>query len=252
VGLRSLIVARPGGRHPGPQGNGLLTRLLADEFVVLEELADAPVDRLEEVAHRRTIFERLAAQRRSGGERPYVLTGSSVPLGAMGYVAGALELAGQLEAAGLHHPIVAVTSAGATQAGLEVANRLLGQPFGILGLAYLPTGGDGPGWVARIATSAATLLGYDLTIDPASVVNDDRSADPGYGVLTAARREAIDLAAQLEGLLLDPVYTATGMAGVIGRARARQLGRDDTVVFIHTGGLPALFSYGDEILQNRG
>jgi 1-aminocyclopropane-1-carboxylate deaminase/D-cysteine desulfhydrase-like pyridoxal-dependent ACC family enzyme len=250
VGLRSLIVARPGGRHPGPQGNGLLTRLLADEFVVLEELANAPVDRLAEIEHRRIVFERLAADRRSRGDRPYVLTGSSVPLGAIGYVAGALELAGQLEAAGLDRPIVAVTSAGATQAGLEVANRLLGEPFRILGLAYLPTGGHGPDWIAQIAISAATLLGHDLPVDPATVVNDDRSTGPGYGVMTAARREAIHLAARLEGLLLDPVYTATGMAGLVSRTRAGLLGRRDTVVFIHTGGLPALFSYGQEILPD--
>jgi 1-aminocyclopropane-1-carboxylate deaminase/D-cysteine desulfhydrase-like pyridoxal-dependent ACC family enzyme len=252
VGLRSLIVARPGGRHPGPQGNGLLSRLLADEFVILEELADAPTDRLAEIAHRRIVFERLASERRSRGERPYVLTGSSVPLGAMGYVAGALELAVQLDAAGLDDPIVAVTSAGATQAGLEVANRLLGEPFRILGLSYLPTGGHGPGWIAEIATSAATLLGYDLPVDPGTVMNDDRSSGPGYGVLTAVRREAINLAARLEGLLLDPVYTASGMAGLIRRVREGMLGREDTVAFIHTGGLPALFSYGREVLSGEG
>src|SRR4051794_11149308 len=75
AGIRSLIVAKPGGRHPGPQGNALLTRLLADEFVVLDELADAPVHRLAEVAFRARVFEGLAASRRDRGDRPYVVTG---------------------------------------------------------------------------------------------------------------------------------------------------------------------------------
>jgi len=146
AGIRSLIVARPGGTHPGPQGNGLLTRFLADEFVILDELADAPRHRLAEVAFRADVFERLSAERRRRGDRPYVLTGTSIPLGAMGYVAGGLELADQLAAAGIERPIVAVTSAGATQAGLEIVNRVLGEPFRLQGLAYAPTNGEGRSW----------------------------------------------------------------------------------------------------------
>jgi 1-aminocyclopropane-1-carboxylate deaminase/D-cysteine desulfhydrase-like pyridoxal-dependent ACC family enzyme len=243
-----LILARPGGTHPGAQGNGLLTRMLADEFVVLDELADAPTDRLAEVAHRARVFERLAEGRRAAGERPYVLTGTSIPLGAIGYVAGTLELLGQLAALGIEHPTVAVTSAGATQAGVEIANRLLGEPLHVLGLAYLPTNGLGSGWVATIANGAAALLGADLAIEPATIENDDRGAAPGYGVLTAERREAMSLAAGLEGLLLDPVYTATGMAGLNSLARSGRFGPNDTIVFIHTGGLPSLFSYAADIM----
>src|SRR5262245_4966721 len=69
AGMRSLIVARPGGTHPGAQGNGLLTRMLADEFVELEALASAPTDRLAEVAYRSEVFSALAAERRARGDR---------------------------------------------------------------------------------------------------------------------------------------------------------------------------------------
>ena len=252
AGLRALIVARPGGTHFGPQGNGLLTRLLAAEFIVMDELADVPADRLAEVALRARVFETLAETRRAAGDKPYVIVGTSIPLGAMGYVAGTLELLEQLDAMGVEHATVAVTSAGATQAGIEVANRLVGEPVRVLGISYVPTAGHGAEWVARIATGAAGLLGVELPIDPASVWNEDGAAAPAYGVLTAARREAMTLAAELEGLLLDPVYTATGMAGLLALARSGRLGRDDTVVFIHTGGLPALFAYAAEIMAPVG
>jgi 1-aminocyclopropane-1-carboxylate deaminase/D-cysteine desulfhydrase-like pyridoxal-dependent ACC family enzyme len=246
--MRSLIVVRPGGTHPGAQGNGLLVRLLADEFRVLPELADAPRDRLAEVAYRAQVFARLAADQRAAGRRPYVVTGTSVPLGAMGSVAGALELLDQVRALGLERPFVAVTSAGATQAGLEVANRLLDEPLRVAGMAYLPTGGEGPGWVARIAEGGAALLGLPLEVPVSSVVNVDVAAGPGYGVLTKARREAIALAISTEGLLLDPVYTATGLANLRTWAATGAVDPADPVVFIHTGGLPALFAYAPDLV----
>jgi len=247
VGLRSIIVARPGGTHPGAQGNGLLTRMLATEFRILDALADVPGDRLAEVAHRARVFEGLAAEQRAAGHVPYVITGTSVPLGVLGYVAGTLELVGQLEALGIGRATIAVTSAGATQAGVELALRLLGGPHRAQGLAYLPTDGQGPTWVARLASDASGLLGRSLVVDPGSVRNDDRAAGPAYGRMSDGRREAIRLAIETEALLLDPVYTATGMAGLISLVRAGQLGRDDTVVFVHTGGLPALFAYAADL-----
>lgn len=249
AGMRSLIVVRPGGRHPGPQGNGLLTRLLADEFVVMDELAEAPAGRLEEVAYRETLFQRLASERRREGATPYVLAGTSLPIGAIGYVAACLELLEQTQSLGLDRPVVAVTSAGATQAGLEVANRLLGEPFRIIGLAYLPTAGAGPGWVAELAAGASDLLGLPLQVDAGSIVNHDDVAGPAYGVLNEERREAMRLTLQTEGLLLDPVYTATGLAGLRHWAGSADHAADDEVIFIHTGGLPALFSYADDIIS---
>lgn len=247
VGLRSIIVARPGGTHPGAQGNGLLTRLVATEFRILDALADVPGDRLEEVAHRARVFEGLADEQRAAGHVPFVITGTSVPLGVLGYVAGALELVGQLDAMAIDGATIAVTSAGATQAGVELALRLLGSPHHVQGLAYLPTEHQGTAWVARLATEAAGLIGTSLDVDPHSVRNDDRAAGPAYGRMSEGRREAIRLAIETEALLLDPVYTATGMAGLVALARAGELGRDDTVVFIHTGGLPALFAYAADL-----
>jgi 1-aminocyclopropane-1-carboxylate deaminase/D-cysteine desulfhydrase-like pyridoxal-dependent ACC family enzyme len=167
-------------------------------------------------------------------------------LGVLGYVAGTLELVGQLDERGIANATIAVTSAGATHAGVELAMRLLGGPHRVQGLAYLPTNGQGSSWVARLATDAAELLGHARVVEPATVRTDDRAAGPGYGQMSEGRREAIRLAIETEGLLLDPVYTATGMAGLLALVRAGELTRDDTVVFIHTGGLPALFAYAQD------
>ena len=246
AGMRSVIVARPGGRHPGMQGNGLITRLLADEFRVVPELAEAPVDRLAEVALREAVFGQIADECRANGERPYVIPGTSIPLGVIGYVAAGLELADQLDAAGIRDARVVVSSAGVTQAGLEVASRALGAPFVVRGVAYLPTDGRGPSWVANLATEAARLLGLEMTFTPDEIVNDDVVAGPAYGILSPLRRAAIKLAAQTESLLLDPVYTSTGLAGLTAWIREGRIGSDETVVFVHTGGLPALFAYAVE------
>jgi L-cysteate sulfo-lyase len=86
-------------------------------------------------------------------------------------------------------------------------------------------------------------------IDPREIVNDGVHAAPGYGALNVAAREAITLTAETEGILLDPVYTAKGMAALIDWIRQGRITPDETVVFVHTGGLPALFAYPHELLQ---
>lgn len=249
AGLRSIIVIRPGGRHPGHQGNGLLTRLLADEWRVEPSLGEAPQDRIAEVAHRVATFERIADERRAAGERPYVLTGSSVPLGAMGYVQAGLELVQQLDDAGLGGATVVVASCGATQAGLEIVARNTGA-FRVHGFAYMPTTGAGPGWVADLAGGGARLLDLPTEVSRDSVINDEAAAGPAYGALSDGRREAIALALRHEAVFLDPVYSATGMAGLILALREGRVDPAAPLVFVHTGGLPALFAYSEELLPS--
>ena len=248
AGIRSLIVARPGGRHPGPQGNGLLTRLLADEFLVLDELADAPADRLAEVAVRARAFERLAEDRRGRGDRPYVVTGTTIPLGAMGYVAGGLELVDQLADAGIERPTVAITSAGATQAGSRDRQPRPRRAVPAPGPGLCADERRGPGVGRRDRRRGRRAARHRSRAR--GLVNRQRRRRGGAGLWRAHRRErdALRLAAHLEGIFLDPVYTATGLAGLIRLARSGRISPTDTVVFIHTGGLPAMFAYSAEIL----
>ena len=100
----------------------------------------------------------------------------------------------------------------------------------------------------RIANATAGRLGIDLTIDPADVISDDGYIGARYGVVTAGGRAAIRLVAGTEGLFLDPVYSSKAMAGLIDHIRTGRVGKEDTVIFLHTGGTPALFAYADDLV----
>jgi 1-aminocyclopropane-1-carboxylate deaminase/D-cysteine desulfhydrase-like pyridoxal-dependent ACC family enzyme len=249
AGLGAIILVRPG---EGPTadaatGNALLTRLIADEVRTVAALGDVPRgDRLAEVEHRTAVFESVARELRAQGQRPYVLVGSSTPIGVMGYVNAALELREQRRELDLEFSKLFVTSLGVTQAGLELGSRTLGEPYEVVGIAYQPTGGRGAEWIEQLMEGAAALLGIDLP-SGTSIVNEDATAGPGYGVADASAWEAIALGARSESLLLDPVYTAKGFAGLLQWIRDGRVRRGDSVLFIHTGGLPGLFAYGSEL-----
>ena len=195
------------------------------------------------------LMEAEADRQRLRGRRPYVLPTSSVPLATLGFVAAALELAEQLEALGLLRAHIVMTSTGATQAGLLITAVALGLPWTITGVACAsaPRASEN---VVRLANGAAELLQIDTRINAADVHTLDCSGR-GYGYTDAASQEALHLVAHLEAVLLDPVYTAKGMAGMIGLLHEGEIQPDETVVFVHTGGTPTLFAYTDELTADR-
>ena len=107
---------------------------------------------------------------------------------------------------------------------------------------------DTPKDLAEVGNAAAALLGLPHRLTAADIDIRDDYIGEQYGVLTPGSREALDLLARTEGILLDPVYTGKAMAGLIDDARHGRLGAKDQVVFIHTGGTPALFAYRDELM----
>lgn len=173
--------------------------------------------------------ERLAAE----GHRPYCIpVGGASALGALGYVAAADELVAQVP--GLDVVVVADGSGG-THAGLAAG---FGDHARVLGVD-VGARPDLPERVAELAAEAAALAGRPA---PAGEpVIDHGQAGEGYGHPTEACREAIDLAARLEGLICDPVYVGKGLAGLVAAVREGRIARDARVVFLHTGGMPALF-----------
>jgi D-cysteine desulfhydrase/L-cysteate sulfo-lyase len=100
-----------------------------------------------------------------------------------------------------------------------------------------------PARTAAIANEAAGTLGLDVTVRPEDVVNFDDFVGPGYGQPSAEGKEAVRLFARTEALVLDPVYTGKCAAALIAHARTGRLTRDDTAVFVHTGGAPAIFTW---------
>jgi 1-aminocyclopropane-1-carboxylate deaminase/D-cysteine desulfhydrase-like pyridoxal-dependent ACC family enzyme len=245
AGLEPIILFRPEGRSSSgdKRGNALLTRLLSCDVRFVEALRDAPdLDRRAEVEFRRRIFESEADRLRAEGRKPYVVLGSSVALGVMGYVAAALELHEQLRSLDVAPSKVFVTSLGATHAGLELGARLLGEEYEVVGIAYQPSDrASAESTVAALLAEGAKLLG--LQIPAATKVQTDvEEAGEGYGISTPRSRKALRLAATSDALILDPTYTAKGFAGLLRWVEEERVDHGETVVFVHTGGIPELLA----------
>ncbi|HIT74083.1 MAG TPA: D-cysteine desulfhydrase family protein, partial [Candidatus Avipropionibacterium avicola] len=195
--------------------------------------------------------ESLARRLREQGRHPYVMgmgAQRALVLAAVAYVGAVLELADQLDRA---PTAIVTTSQGSTQAGLVLGCRLLGWDTQVVGICPMPP--DHEAWnaptaIAGMASEAAALLGEDLAPQDFPIELRQEFVGPGYGIGSPEGREAMALLGRTEGMLLDPVYTAKGFAGLLADVRAGRWGPGDDVVFCHTGGLPGLFAQPDEVL----
>lgn len=204
---------------------------------------------------RAEVLEEVAAQTRAAGRRPYVLPlGGSTPLGALGYAYAMLELQRQLPGLGVgaadawpFDRIVFASSSGGTHAGLVLGAYLAGFPGQVLGISVDEPPDQLCANVAALATDAAGKLGIDYAFVPADITANGGYLGAGYAVMGPPEREAIHLLARTEGLLVDPVYTGRAAAGLIDLVRRGDIGRSENVLFWHTGGVPALFAYADQL-----
>jgi 1-aminocyclopropane-1-carboxylate deaminase/D-cysteine desulfhydrase-like pyridoxal-dependent ACC family enzyme len=174
---------------------------------------------------------------------------ASVPYGYIGMCA---ELDEQTEAAGIDPTRIWLAAAGPTHSGIEIGRRMLDWRARVTGIAPLAWS-DAPlsELIADAADRAAESLGLDIRIGADEVDNRGDFVGPGYARSSPESLEAMRLCADTDALLLDPVYTSKAMAGLIAAVRNGELTRADTVVFLHTGGLPAAFAYRDDILAMR-
>ncbi|MGF1445872.1 MAG: pyridoxal-phosphate dependent enzyme [Pikeienuella sp.] len=190
-----------------------------------------------------------AAALRAEGRRPYVipLGPGHPPLGALGYVEAALALADEIAAAGIGEAHLAVASgSGMTHAGLLFGLRAIGASNPVTGVCVRRPAAAQATRIAAHSDGIAELLGIANPVAPADIRLTDRFLAPGYGRLNLPAARALLAAARCEVLLLDPVYTAKAMAGALNLAGTLG-GRP--VVFIHTGGTPALFAYAPELTR---
>ena len=219
-------------------GNVLVARLLG---ATLHSYPDG-----EDEAGADARLEEIAAGLRASGRTPYVihLAPGHPPIGALGYVVGARELAGQLEAMEIRPSAFVVPSgSGATHAGFLFGLRALGIDAPVLGVCVRRAADlQRPRILARCG-EIAKLLGVPSPVIAADVQITDEFLAPGYGQLNPATREAIMTGASREALMLDPVYSGKAMAGFLDRARKGSA--EETLVFLHTGGTPAIFAYGN-------
>ena len=212
------------------QGNLLLDRLLGATWSFSP---DRPAS--ERMAE-------LAEEVRAAGRRPYVIPGGgSNGLGALGYVRCALELAEQLAGHG-ERPRYLVCAGGScgTLSGLTLGLGLAGSDAQVAGVSISNSVPDRVARTREIMAESCEHL--DMALPDAAPMIWGGYVGSGYGMPTELSTRALETAARTEGLILDPVYTAKALGGLMGEIEAGRVKRDDLVVFVHTGGTPALFA----------
>jgi 1-aminocyclopropane-1-carboxylate deaminase/D-cysteine desulfhydrase-like pyridoxal-dependent ACC family enzyme len=232
LGLKAILVLE--GRRPDVvQGNLLVDYLLGAE-VIFAPTREAQRQQLD-----------LAAQRcREAGGRPHILNDNPMfeVASAIAYLETTLEILEQMQHIGARPTGFYMSSSGKGQAGLVLGRRLTNAGIQIHGV----TATDEfhvPSRTAAIANETAQMLGLDLVVSEQEIENDMGFVGKGYGIPTEAAVEATRLFARTEGVVLDPIYTGKAAAGMIAHIRAQRYSKDDVLVFVHTGGTPAIFSW---------
>ncbi|MFT3964246.1 D-cysteine desulfhydrase [Propionivibrio sp.] len=237
-GLRStvLLEERVGDAHDEYYANGNV--LLDQIFGTTIETRPAGLDMNQELE---AVGERL----RAAGEIPYLIPGGgSNAIGALGYVVSALELVAQANEQRLRidHVVHATGSTG-TQAGLVVGLEGSNSHIPVLGISVRAPREKQEENVRRLARQTWDLLDVRGDFPDAAVAVNADYVGGGYGIPTEGMVEAVQLLARHEGILLDPVYTGKGFAGLVDLVRKGHFRQGENVVFVHTGGAAGLFAY---------
>ena len=241
LGLECYLYLTRATHNDDVQGNLLLDHLLGAHIAVIDTPLGPALDEL---------LLAKAEELRAAGRRPFVwdrMTGR--PLAAVSYALALAETLEQARAVGVEPTQVYCAAAGATGAGLAIGKAILGWPGKVRLLSPIRWPWDTPRDLAEVGNAAAALLGLPHRVTAADIDVRDDYIGERYGAVTPGSRDALALLARTEGILLDPVYTGKAMAGLIDDARQGRLGANDQVVFIHTGGTPAVFAYRDELMR---
>lgn len=215
--------------------------------VFLDHLYGASVRELPGGADMNAAMAALAEELRAQGRKPYIIPGGgSNPIGALGYVTCALEMVNQFNTQDLRVDcVVHATGSAGTQAGLVVGLEGTRSQIPVLGIGVRAAKEAQETNVYNLAVKTAELLGVPGSVTRESVMANCDYVGGGYGVPTPGMVEAVTLMARLEGILLDPVYSGKGMAGLIDLCRKGHFKKGQNVVFLHTGGAVALYGYMD-------
>jgi D-cysteine desulfhydrase len=242
-GLKCRLVLEqrvPGSYSAGATGNNFLYNLLGAETISIVNAGD----------DLNAAMQAQAADVETKGRKPYIIPGGgSNALGALGYVACAHEIAAQGFDLGVSFDRIVVASGSCgTHSGLLVGAKGVHFDAPITGINVRRPRAEQEGNLLKLARETAALLELEA---PAAkdITALDEWVGPGYSLPTDEMVEAVRMLARLEGVLLDPVYSGKAMAGLIGLARRGELKRGERVLFVHTGGSPALYAY-QSVLQS--
>ena len=194
----------------------------------------------------------IVEQLKQAGKNPYVVPyGGSNELGALAFVEALKELETQRQDTGKSFTyIVFASSSGGTQAGLMLGKKMLDASYQIVGINIDKGETDKvpfDQFILSLANSTAKFIGVNHDFSEEDLILNSDYVGEGYGVIGHLENEAISLTAQTEGILLDPVYTGRAMGGLFDMIRTGKINKKDSVLFWHTGGVPALFAYSNRL-----
>ena len=238
------------GVHAETQGNLLLHNILDSDVEILK------LDDMSQISGP-AVYEaqdRLADGLRSKGHKPFIMRHAipdvSAILGPVGWVNAADELITQLKAQNIEAQyVVLANGGGGTQAGLVLGAKYLRAGFQVMGMPVLNRKDAAVAATIENIEAVSEFLGLGVKVSADELEIDDSYLGQGYGIPTPECIDAIRLVAQTEGIFLDPVYTGKAMAGLIDLVKKGRFKPTDTIVFIHTGGTPAVFAYDTEIIR---
>ena len=239
AGMRCVLVLTTTSAQPEVAGNLLLDKLYGAEIRLVPS-----IDPMFAVGNDEPVVAEVVEEENAAGRVPYVIpVGGSSGVGVLGYVAGSAELIDQLSEARVSPARLYYASGSrGTQAGLTLGAKLCEAPYRVYGVAV--SGGE-PEKIERakrIANEAATRLGFPERLELSDLITDQKFIGDGYGIATPAGLDAIRLVARTEAIVLDPCYTSKAMAALIAHVRSGELPPSACVVFLHTGGMPAVFT----------
>lgn len=243
-GLKCQLILEervPGSYKPEGSGNNFLFNLLGVEKTYIVPGGSNMMSELE----------KLAEKLRTEGRKPYIIPGGgSNAIGSTGYIACAQEIMDQLFDYGVNitHMVCPSGSAG-THAGIVAGMTGINANIPITGVSVNRSKEIQTDAVWNLAKATAERVGISNEIKRELVQVTDEYVGPGYSLPTNEMIEAVQLLAKTEGILLDPVYTGKVMAGLIGMIRSEKFKKEDNVLFLHTGGSPALYAYTETILK---
>lgn len=240
-----LVLSEPetGGYNPQVSGNHLLFHLLGAEKI---EVIPSNGDMLQ-------AMEVMAESLMKEGRKAYLIpVGGSNEIGTLGYMACAEEIEQQAWEMGIPYDyVVTATGSAGTQAGLIAGFLARQSNTNVIGINVSRDRAAQESKVLDLLHRTAGLVGLQGEIPASAVRCEDQYVGPGYAIPTEEMIEAVQLVARTEGILLDPVYTGKAMAGLIGMIRGCQFTKDDHVLFLHTGGSPALYTVPELFLPHK-
>lgn len=240
AGLECHLVLTSKSGEPPLQGNLLLDHVYGATVYYVP----APDDPRLALGNDEAKVREVEAALRAAGMAPYVIAvGGSSPVGALGYALATVELMEQLSAAQARPSRLYYASGSrGTQAGLTLGAKICEAPYRVYGVAVSTGEPEKTHRAMNAANGAAAILGVAARVGFDDLFTDNSFIGEGYGIPTRECLEAIALLARTEGMLVDPCYTGKGLAGLVAHVRSGELTPDDTVVFLHTGGAPGMFT----------